>query len=143
LENNTTHFTKDELERLLAAFKRATEDRLQVRSGGSGDYHVFERPSRRWRFFLSTPSCFFWENRMPRPAYFIFCLVASLDPKRISPNPTLRDILQTRHRPPQQANHFYDIIENEMGWSNLLLRKQLFKAFDLDGHGGAVHVESS
>ena len=40
-----------------------------------------------------------------------------------------------------QANHFYDIIENEMGWSNLLLRKQLFKAFDLDGHGDINFTE--
>jgi hypothetical protein len=31
LENNTTHFTNDELERLLAAFKRVTADRLSVR----------------------------------------------------------------------------------------------------------------
>ena len=30
--NNTTHFTVEELERLLAAFKRVTEDRLQVRA---------------------------------------------------------------------------------------------------------------
>ena len=31
LENNTTHFTPPELERLLAAFTRVTQDRLQVR----------------------------------------------------------------------------------------------------------------
>ncbi|KAK3274842.1 hypothetical protein CYMTET_16981 [Cymbomonas tetramitiformis] len=68
LENNTTHFTGDELERLLAAFKRITTDRLQ-------------------------------------------------------------------------ASHFYEIIEAEMGWSNLLLRKQLFKAFDFDALGDINFTE--
>lgn len=32
LENNTTHFSPDELRKLLLAFKRMTQDRLQVRS---------------------------------------------------------------------------------------------------------------
>mmetsp|Transcript_8387 Transcript_8387/g.15900 ORF Transcript_8387/g.15900 Transcript_8387/m.15900 type:complete len:1684 (-) Transcript_8387:1295-6346(-) len=68
VENNTTHFTPDELERLLAAFKRVTNDRLQ-------------------------------------------------------------------------ASHFYEIIEAEMGWGNLLLRKQLFKAFDFDRHGDINFTE--
>eukprot|EP00240_Pyramimonas_obovata_P000249 CAMPEP_0118927864 /NCGR_PEP_ID=MMETSP1169-20130426/5244_1 /TAXON_ID=36882 /ORGANISM="Pyramimonas obovata, Strain CCMP722" /LENGTH=1671 /DNA_ID=CAMNT_0006869721 /DNA_START=246 /DNA_END=5258 /DNA_ORIENTATION=- len=68
LENNTTHFTADELERLLAAFKRVTSDRLS-------------------------------------------------------------------------ASHFYEVVEAEMGWTNLLLRKQLFKAFDFDNHGDINFTE--
>ena len=56
--NNTTHFAVEELERLLAAFKRVTHDRLK-------------------------------------------------------------------------ATHFYEVVESELGWTNLLLRKQLFKAFDV------------
>lgn len=32
VENNTTHFSLDELDRLLASFKRVTGDRLQVGS---------------------------------------------------------------------------------------------------------------
>ena len=68
LLNNTTHFTPEELERLLASFKRVTSDRLQ-------------------------------------------------------------------------ATSFYEIVEKEMGWSNLLLRKQLFKAFDFDGHGDINFIE--
>jgi hypothetical protein len=35
LDNNTTHFTPDELERLLASFKRISNDRLQVRAPAS------------------------------------------------------------------------------------------------------------
>lgn len=34
-----------------------------------------------------------------------------------------------------QGTHFYEIVSSEMGWSNLLLRKQLFAAFDRDGKG--------
>ena len=40
-----------------------------------------------------------------------------------------------------QASHFYEIVESEMGWSNLLLRKQLFKAFDFDRHGDINFTE--
>ena len=40
-----------------------------------------------------------------------------------------------------QATHFYEVVEYEMGWSNLLLRKQLFKAFDLEGHGDITFTE--
>mmetsp|Transcript_19877 Transcript_19877/g.64680 ORF Transcript_19877/g.64680 Transcript_19877/m.64680 type:complete len:1695 (-) Transcript_19877:99-5183(-) len=40
-----------------------------------------------------------------------------------------------------QASHFLEIVENEMGWTNLLLRKQLFKAFDCDGHGDINFTE--
>ena len=63
VNQNTTHFTPEELQRLLAAFKRvALGDRLQ-------------------------------------------------------------------------GTQFYDVVSNEMGWSNLLLRKQLFQAFDREGRG--------
>jgi hypothetical protein len=40
-----------------------------------------------------------------------------------------------------QATHFYEVVEYKMGWSNLLLRKQLFKAFDLEGHGDITFTE--
>jgi Ca2+-binding EF-hand superfamily protein len=40
-----------------------------------------------------------------------------------------------------QASHFYEIVEAEMGWDNLLLRKQLFRAFDFDGHGDINFTE--
>lgn len=40
-----------------------------------------------------------------------------------------------------QATHFYEVVEYEMGWTNLLLRKQLFKAFDLEGHGDITFTE--
>lgn len=47
ISNNTTHFTVEELERLLAAFKRVTEDRLQVRYArllpNSADYYSWGR----------------------------------------------------------------------------------------------------
>lgn len=36
---------------------------------------------------------------------------------------------------PPQSTQFYEVVEQELGWTNLVLRKQLFKAFDLDGHG--------
>jgi len=55
----------------------------------------------------------------------------------LNPPPNTHNARNVGHTTQQQSNHFYDIIENEMGWSNLLLRKQLFKAFDLDGR--ALH----
>ncbi|CAG9463280.1 unnamed protein product [Pedinophyceae sp. YPF-701] len=62
LQENTTHFSPEELQRLLLAFKRVTTDRLQ-------------------------------------------------------------------------GTQFYQIVEQELGWTNLLLRKQLFRAFDIDNQG--------
>jgi len=40
-----------------------------------------------------------------------------------------------------QAGHFCDIVGAEMGWTNTLLRKQLFRAFDQDGHGDITFLE--
>eukprot|EP00899_Mesostigma_viride_P006767 jgi/Mesvir1/16091/Mv08385-RA.1 len=68
LANNTTHFTPEELERLLIAFKRVTNDRLQ-------------------------------------------------------------------------EMQFIENLEVELGWSSLMLRKQLFAAFDVDAHGDITFEE--